>query len=110
MASIEQTGSLSGVGNHATIDQDYSANTAKLKQDGHGNTATVTQLIGDYNVVKGLGSSPVALQQGNNNTLTITQTSATYLGPPFGPYVPGTASVQQIGDSNVGTIVQHGGY
>jgi hypothetical protein len=108
VAEIEQTGSLSGVGNYATIDQDYSVNTAKLKQDGHGNVATIKQLIGDGNVVKGLGSSPVALQQGDNNTLTVTQTSASYLGPPFGPYTPNTANVQQIGTGNVGTIVQAG--
>lgn len=105
IADIEQTG---GVGNTATIDQDYSANTAKLKQDGSGNTATFKQLIGDGNVIKGLNSSPVALQQGTGNSLTVTQTSTNTLGPPFGPYVPNTASVQQIGTGNMGNITQAG--
>lgn len=108
VAEIEQTGGVSGMGNTATIDQDYSANTARLKQDGKSNVATIKQLIGDSNIVKGLGSNPVALQQGNNNTLVVTQTSTTYLGPPFGPYVPNTANVSQIGNGNNGTITQAG--
>lgn len=105
VAEIEQTGSQSGIGNTATINQDYSANTAKLKQDGHNNLATINQVMGDLNVVKGL-SGPVALQQGDNNTLTVTQASIDHLGLPFGPYTTNTASVAQIGNNNTGNIVQ----
>jgi hypothetical protein len=103
VAEIEQTGGTLGAGNSATINQDYSVNTAKLKQDGQGNMATITQLIGDGNVVKGLSGS-VAMQQGIDNTLTVTQNS----GAIFGQYVPNTASVGQFGTGNMGIITQTG--
>jgi len=91
--------------NVATITQDYSYNTAKLRQYGNGNTATLTQQIGDKNVIKGLGTDAdgqYALQQGNNNTLTVTQNSGT------SNYVPNVANVSQIGNGNMATISQTG--
>jgi len=91
--------------NVATITQDYSYNTAKLRQYGNGNTATLTQQIGDKNVIKGLGTDAdgqYALQQGNNNTLTVTQNSGT------SNYVPNVANVSQIGNGNMATIMQTG--
>lgn len=90
--------------NTATIAQDFSQNVAKLRQYGNGNEATFSQVVGDLNVIKGLGDSPYALQQGNNNTLTVTQNS----GNGDSSYVPNTASVSQIGNGNMATIMQTG--
>lgn len=104
-AEIQQGSlALAASNNTATITQDFSSNVAKLRQYGDGNTATFSQEVGDLNVIKGLGSSPYALQQGNNNMLTVTQNS----GNGDSAYVPNTASVSQIGDGNSISIMQTG--
>ena len=100
MAYIKQgDGTTLSKNNTATITQEYSYNTAKLSQVGDGNTGTFSQ-FGDYNVIKGL-SGDFAIQQGNNNTLTVSQNSGG-----SAPYVANIASVSQIGNGNMGTITQ----
>jgi hypothetical protein len=64
---------------------------------GADNISTISQ-TGDFNVVTGV-SGISGLQLGNNNSLTITQTSL-----PGGPGQ--TAMVQQIGSGNTGVISQ----
>lgn len=89
--------------NTATINQDFSKNTAKLKQVGDYNTANLSQMVGDLNVIKGVNGD-YALQQGDHNTMTVTQNS----GNGDAAYVPNTASVTQIGNNNTATIMQMG--
>ena len=74
-------------------------NRPKAIEVGDGNTGTFSQ-FGDYNVIKGL-SGDFAIQQGNNNTLTVSQNSGG-----SAPYVANIASVSQIGNGNMGTITQ----
>ena len=100
---LQGDGSFYSSHNTATINQDFSKNTAKLQQLGGHNTANLSQMVGDLNVIKGVNGD-YALQQGTYNTMTVTQNS----GNGDAAYVPNTASVTQIGNSNTATIMQMG--
>ena len=92
--------------NEATILQEYSKNVARLRQYGNNNTATFSQVKGDGNLIKGTASGVAgdyALQQGNLNSMTVTQNSGG-----GAPYVPNTASLSQIGNSNSIVVSQTG--
>ena len=97
-----RSGAVVSDNNVASIHQEYSRNTARLEQVGIGNTGTVFQ-TGDRNVVQNGNGEPgsFALQEGNLNTLTITQNAGS-----DGPYSPGVANVTQMGNSNSATITQ----
>lgn len=85
-------------GSEANISQMGDSNTARLQQTGGANNqADITQ-TGDFNMVQGISGS-VAMQIGDNNTLTVTQSS--FVGGPGQ-----TANVQQMGSGNTGTITQ----
>ena len=107
VAEIQQGSSSMAPSNNnkATITQEYSYNTAKLRQYGNDNTATLSQEVGDKNVIKGIGTDAngqYALQQGNGNALTVSQDSGK------SNYVPNVANVSQIGNGNTTTVMQMG--
>ena len=68
-------------GNKATINQEGSLNSVRLGQSGVGqNQATIGQ-TGNGNVIDGPGTSiyevgPMAVQNGTNNQMTVSQTPA----------------------------------
>ncbi|MBO0931581.1 beta strand repeat-containing protein [Fibrella aquatilis] len=89
-------------GNQATINQENDMNATNLVQGGTANTATVAQK--GNSTLRGLPTDPMitnpALQYGNNNGLTVTQTGTTTIA--------NMANVNQIGNNNTGTITQTG--
>ncbi len=83
----------------AYITQTGDVNTAYLQQAGGANNYANLVQNGDGNLIQGV-STFYAVQLGDNNSLTVSQTNN--YGASFGQI----ASVQQLGSGNVGSITQ----
>ncbi len=98
--------SQSGTNHKAYVTQNFSMNTAKIRQEnteGAGNNYAQLDQWGNKNIIQGVDGAPFALQRGSNNTLSVTQNSGS-----SAPYAPNVANVSQIGNGNMATIMQTG--
>ncbi|GAB3548773.1 hypothetical protein [Spirosoma fluminis] len=86
--------------NYLHISQSGNANQARMAQVGNNNYADITQVGNNNQLVDALGTpGSFALQQGNNNRLTLIQSAGN--GPGL------TFKYTQIGDNNTQVVVQN---